>query len=64
MVKFYDYPKDTRVDSGVEMGSEVGIFYDPMISKLVIWAENREMSVQKMARALDQYSYQTLIISI
>jgi len=33
-VEYYNTPKDNvRIDSGVEKGSEVGIFYDPMISK-------------------------------
>ncbi len=32
---------DVRVDSGVEEGDEVTVFYDPMIAKLCVWGETR-----------------------
>jgi acetyl-CoA carboxylase biotin carboxylase subunit len=44
-----------RNDSGVEAGLEVPIFYDPMISKLIAWAENRAAAIARMRRALDEY---------
>ncbi len=44
-----------RDDSGVEEGGEVPIFYDPMISKLVAWGEDREHAVSRMKRALAEY---------
>ena len=45
-----------RDDSGVEAGGEVPIYYDPMISKLVAWAEDRPRAIARMRRALDEYS--------
>ena len=44
-----------RVDSGVEEGSEISLYYDPMISKLTTWAATREQAVARMVRALDEY---------
>jgi acetyl/propionyl-CoA carboxylase alpha subunit len=44
-----------RDDSGVEAGHEVPIYYDPMISKLIAWAEDRPAAVDRMRRALDEY---------
>jgi acetyl-CoA carboxylase biotin carboxylase subunit len=44
-----------RDDSGVEAGNDVPIFYDPMISKLIAWAEDRPAAVDRMRRALDEY---------
>ncbi len=44
-----------RDDSGVEMGSEVSIHYDPMISKLAAWGHTREESIDRLRRALDEY---------
>jgi acetyl-CoA carboxylase biotin carboxylase subunit len=44
-----------RDDSGVETGDEVPIFYDPMLSKLVAWAEDRPRAITRMQRALDEY---------
>jgi acetyl-CoA carboxylase biotin carboxylase subunit len=44
-----------RDDSGAASGLEVPIFYDPMISKLVAWAEDRPLAIARMRRALDEY---------
>ena len=41
-----------RWDGGVEVGSEVGLFYDPMLAKLIVWAADREAAVNRMHRAL------------
>ena len=43
-----------RWDGGVEAGSNVGLFYDPMIGKLIVWAENRAAAVERMHRALQE----------
>ena len=42
-------------DSGVEAGNDVPIYYDPMISKLIAWAEDRPASIDRMRRALGEY---------
>jgi acetyl-CoA carboxylase biotin carboxylase subunit len=44
-----------RDDSGATAGLDVPIFYDPMISKLVAWAEDRPLAVARMRRALGEY---------
>jgi acetyl-CoA carboxylase biotin carboxylase subunit len=44
-----------RVDDGFEEGMEVPIYYDPMISKLCTYAENRETAIDRMIRAIDEY---------
>ncbi|KAI9216149.1 carbamoyl-phosphate synthase L chain, ATP binding domain-containing protein [Blastocladiella britannica] len=44
-----------RCDSGVEEGSEISIYYDPMICKLSTWAPTREGANTIMQRALDAY---------
>jgi propionyl-CoA carboxylase alpha chain len=41
-----------RLDSGVEDGSEVTIHYDPMLAKVIAWAETREEAAARLARAL------------
>lgn len=54
----YQPPEETetvRVDTGIEEGSEVSMFYDPMIAKLVTYGDNREAAIDKMADALDAY---------
>jgi acetyl-CoA carboxylase, biotin carboxylase subunit len=45
-----------RDDSGAEAGADVPIFYDPMISKLIAWGENRAQAIARMRRALREYN--------
>jgi acetyl-CoA carboxylase biotin carboxylase subunit len=44
-----------RDDSGATVGQDVPIFYDPMISKLIAWAEDRPAAIARMRRALGEY---------
>jgi acetyl-CoA carboxylase biotin carboxylase subunit len=44
-----------RDDGGAYSGCEVSSFYDPLISKLCVWADSREHAVQRMRRALGEY---------
>lgn len=41
-----------RWDGGIEIGSEVGLFYDPMLAKLIVHAPTREQAIARMRRAL------------
>jgi acetyl-CoA carboxylase biotin carboxylase subunit len=41
-----------RWDGGIESGSEVGRYYDPMLAKLIVWGADREQAVTRMRRAL------------
>jgi acetyl-CoA carboxylase biotin carboxylase subunit len=41
-----------RWDGGIESGSEVGLYYDPMLAKLIVWGADREQAVTRMRRAL------------
>ncbi|MDQ6769767.1 MAG: acetyl-CoA carboxylase biotin carboxylase subunit, partial [Gemmatimonadota bacterium] len=41
-----------RWDGGIEAGSEVGLYYDPMLAKLIVWGADREQAVTRMRRAL------------
>ncbi len=41
-----------RWDGGIESGSEIGLYYDPLLAKLVVWGADREQAVTRMRRAL------------
>lgn len=41
-----------RWDGGVESGSEIGLYYDPLLAKLIVWGADREQAVTRMRRAL------------
>ncbi|MEJ6789805.1 acetyl/propionyl/methylcrotonyl-CoA carboxylase subunit alpha [Brevundimonas sp. BR2-1] len=45
---------DVRVDTGVEQGGEVSQFYDPMIAKLIVHADNREEAARRLADVCGQ----------
>lgn len=45
-----------RVDSGVFSSSSIPPFYDPMISKLIVWGRNRNEAIDRMRRALFEYA--------
>ncbi|XP_036880694.2 propionyl-CoA carboxylase alpha chain, mitochondrial isoform X2 [Manis javanica] len=44
-----------RVDSGIQPGSEISIYYDPMISKLITYGSDRTEALKRMEDALDNY---------
>jgi acetyl-CoA carboxylase, biotin carboxylase subunit len=41
-----------RWDGGIESGSEIGLYYDPMLAKLIVWGSDREQAITRMRRAL------------
>ena len=41
-----------RWDGGIEVGSEIGLFYDPMLAKLIVHAPTRDAAIARMHRAL------------
>ncbi len=54
----YIPPEETeyvRVDTGIEEGSEVSMFYDPMIAKLITYGADRNEALDHMGEALDAY---------
>lgn len=56
-LEMYKPPKGpgVRVDDGFEEGMEIPIFYDSMISKLVVHAGDREQAIERLCRAIDEY---------
>ncbi|GGO81342.1 3-methylcrotonyl-CoA carboxylase subunit alpha [Marinobacterium nitratireducens] len=47
--------RHVRVDTGVIEGDEVSVYYDPMIAKLIVWDDNRERALSRIAQALEEY---------
>jgi acetyl-CoA carboxylase, biotin carboxylase subunit len=44
-----------RLDSGIYPGWNVPLDYDPMLSKLIVWADTRQHAIERMLRALGEY---------
>lgn len=56
-LEVYQPPKGpgVRVDDGYEEGMDIPIFYDPMISKLIAYADTRDAAIERLCRAIDEY---------
>ncbi len=44
-----------RIESGIYVGMEVGLYYDPMIAKLIAYGDNRAEAILRLRRALSEY---------
>lgn len=53
-----------RCDGYVYEGYAIPIYYDPMISKLIVWAKTRGEAIEKMRRALYEYKISGVKTSI
>jgi acetyl-CoA carboxylase biotin carboxylase subunit len=53
-----------RVDSGFTIGNEVTHFYDPLLAKLIVHAENRQTAIQLMQAALKEFIVHGVITNI
>src|SRR5580765_2009501 len=47
-----------RIDTGVEEGSEIGVYYDPLLAKIIAHAEDRESAIRKLVHALRNFAVQ------
>ena len=56
-LEVYKIPQgqNVRVDHALEEGMDIPIYYDPMISKLIVHAETRDLAINKMIKAIDDY---------
>jgi 3-methylcrotonyl-CoA carboxylase alpha subunit len=45
-----------RVDSGVDEGAEISVYYDPMIAKVIATAEARPLAIQRLSAALGEFA--------
>ena len=43
-----------RVDAGIELGSEIGGRFDPMLAKIIAWGPDRAAALDRLAGALDR----------
>ena len=53
-----------RDDSGIYEGWEVPVYYDSLLAKLCVWAEDREAAVKRLARALNEYAIEGIRTSL
>lgn len=51
---FSSNSRETRVDSGVVEKDEIGVFYDPLIAKIISKGETRQQAIDDLFSALDK----------
>jgi len=49
------YKRELRVETGVRENDQISIYYDPMISKVVVHGTNRQSALRQMEQALGEY---------
>ena len=59
-LKVYNRPHGPgiRVDDSMYPGMDIPIYYDPMLAKLIVYAENRNTAIDRMLRAIEEYNIQ------
>ena len=50
-----DIEPSVRLEQGFEQGSQIGVFYDPMIAKLVVHGRDRTEALRVLRKALEEY---------
>jgi acetyl/propionyl-CoA carboxylase alpha subunit len=65
-ITLYSEPsgKDVRIDTGIAGTSTIRSFYDPMIAKLIVWGEDRNIARQRMILSLNSYIIQGIKTNI
>lgn len=53
-----------RVDTHIYAGYTIPIFYDPMIAKLIVWGETRDIAIRRMQEALREFQVQGIKTNI
>lgn len=56
--------KDIRVDAGIDAGSTISVYYDPMLAKVITWGDSREEARQRMVQALNGYHIEGIFTNI
>ncbi len=49
--------RDTRLDCGFKEGNAVGVNYDPMLAKFIVWGQDRKTAIEKSLIGLDEVPF-------
>jgi acetyl/propionyl-CoA carboxylase alpha subunit len=58
IVRVWEPPPGVRVDTAIEEGTEIGVYYDPLLAKVIVHAADRETAVRKLVYALRTFAAQ------
>ncbi|NOZ84066.1 MAG: acetyl-CoA carboxylase biotin carboxylase subunit [Epsilonproteobacteria bacterium] len=56
-IDYYNEPSmpGIRCDSGIDVGTVVSVYYDPILAKIISYAENRKKAIARLSGALSEY---------
>jgi acetyl/propionyl-CoA carboxylase alpha subunit len=57
-VRVWEPPPGVRVDTAIEQGTEIGVYYDPLLAKVIVHAADRETATRKLVYALRSFAVQ------
>lgn len=65
-IKYHRLPGGigVRVDTGIDLLSNISVYYDPLLSKVITWGKTREEAVRRMDRALSEYKIAGVLTNI
>ncbi|GJQ64107.1 MAG: acetyl-CoA carboxylase biotin carboxylase subunit [Melioribacteraceae bacterium] len=53
-----------RIDRGIDLQTNISVYYDPMLSKVIAWGKDREEAIVRLKRALSEYQIAGVITNI
>jgi acetyl-CoA carboxylase, biotin carboxylase subunit len=65
-INHFRYPSGPgiRMDSGYDKGTEVSVYYDPLLAKIICWGADKNEALKKMNRALEETEVSGIITNI
>jgi 3-methylcrotonyl-CoA carboxylase alpha subunit len=60
----YQANEKIRVDSGITAGSNISMFYDPMLAKIIAYSDNRDICIREASNFLQQYAVYGVITNV
>lgn len=65
-IKYHRLPNGigVRIDTGIDLLSNISVYYDPMLSKVIAWANTREDAIKRMDRILSEYKIAGVLTNI
>lgn len=55
---------NVRIDSGMSSGQEISSYYDPLISKVIVWGKSRKRAISALIEALNDYHVEGIVNNI
>ncbi|CAO0824597.1 hypothetical protein DFAR_720006 [Desulfarculales bacterium] len=56
--------KNVRLDSGIEAGSQMGVFYDYVLAKVIAWGQGRPAAIHALVQTLNRYHVEGVLTNM